>query len=203
MTVALSAATSQSSPRKVEDVLGIRGYTAILVGGVEPGLPAERSGLRTSDVIVRFNGKEMRAFSHYRSFLESMRQAAFPKGVSLDILRYDPATEKYDWRQIEIQLEAEPSDVHQIYFGIKATPTYFILEVLDGRPAKRLGLQSGDFVEEVNGEGFAGPGDLDRLVAAIERSSDHHISLWVTRWIPVRNGTVGGKNTRIVEGSLE
>jgi S1-C subfamily serine protease len=186
-----------------EDVLGLRGVTAILVGGVDPGLPAERAGLRTSDLILRFNGKDMRAFMHYRSFLESMRQAAFPDGVSLDILRYDPATERYDWRQVELRLETEPDDAHQIYLGIKATPTYFVLEVPDGTQAKRLGLQPGDFVEEVNGKAFVSPGDLDRLLAEVERAPDRHISLWVTRWIPVRNGTVGGKNTRRVEGTLE
>ncbi len=193
---------SLASARKFEEILGLNGTTAILVGGVEPGMLAERAGLQTGDVILKFNGQGLRAFTHYRSFLESMRQAAFHGGASLDVMRYDAVSQRYFPRQVSLRLETAPADAEQIYLGIRATPTFFVLDVSEGSSEKRLGLSSGDFIEEVNGQGFVSPGDLDRLGRAIEASPDRAVALWVTRWVPVENGKVGGKNTRLVQGTL-
>jgi S1-C subfamily serine protease len=195
-------ATNSAPMRKFEEVLGLNGAAAILVGGVDPGLPADNAGLRTGDVILSFNGQGMRAFTHYRSFLESMRQAAFHGGATLDIERYDSNLSKFVQRKVELHLVTEPADAGQIYLGIRATATFFILDVPAGSLAQRLGLSSGEFIEEVNGQDFASAGDLDRLAATIEGSTDRQISLWVTRWTAIENGKVGGNRTRIVQGTL-
>jgi S1-C subfamily serine protease len=144
----------------------------------------------------------MRAFTNYRSFLESMRQAAFHGGATLEIQRYDSNVSRFVQRQIELHLATEPADAQQIYLGIRATATFFIIDVPAGSVAERLGLSSGEFIEEVNGQDFASAGDLDRLAAAIEGSTDRQISLWVTRWSAIENGKVGGNRTRVIQGTL-
>jgi S1-C subfamily serine protease len=131
-----------------------------------------------------------------------MRQAAFHGGATLEIQRYDSNVSRFVQRQIELHLATEPADAQQIYLGIRATATFFIIDVPAGSVAERLGLSSGEFIEEVNGQDFASAGDLDRLAAAIEGSTDRQISLWVTRWSAIENGKVGGNRTRVIQGTL-
>jgi len=188
--------------RKFEDLLGVRGIAAIQIGRVEPGMPAEAAGLRTTDIIVTFNGEGMRAFTHYRSFLEAMRQAAFRGGATLNILRYDSRSNQYVERQISLHLDTEPIDGDRLYLGLAVEPVYYVTGITDGSAAQRLGLTPGDFIGEVNGQDFNSPGDLDRIVSMAADSAGRQISLWVARWRPIENGKVRAENTRRLTGAL-
>src|SRR5437867_2740079 len=114
--LALAVASFLFSPhaaaqlRQVEDVLGLHGTGVVQVGGVEPGLPGAAAGIQPGDLILAFNGHRIREFTKYKSFLDALRIVAFNGGVTLDILRYDSASDSYTPRSVSLTLTTEPVD---------------------------------------------------------------------------------------------
>src|SRR5262249_30736742 len=75
--------------------------TGLRVNGVYPDSPAERAGLRAGDVLLRLNGRPLRAV---RNELTDLVGALEPgTGITLDLLRDGTA------QQLRVVLEATPS----------------------------------------------------------------------------------------------
>ena len=199
----LSSTQGFAQIEPLEDLLGIGGLAVIQVAGVDPGLPADVSGVRPGDLIGSFNGHTLREFDNFRPFLSAMRTAAFETGAVLEVLGYDPASDSYVPRGVQLTLSTRPADSTKVYLGLSCGFAYFVTEVRSGTPAHRLGLAPGDFIEWINGQhGFDGPAAMDRAVSASASSPGREITLWVTRWRPIENGKTRGSHSRTLTGRL-
>ena len=186
-----------------EQVLGLRGLAVVLVGEVEPGWTAGRADVRRGDLIVAFNGRRVGEFSDYKAFLDGLRVAALQDRAVLDLLHYEATSGVYVPQTATLSLRPQdPSNPSQTYLGIRCTFTYFVQEVLDGGPAKRLGLTPGDFIEDINGKDPRSVLEMETLVSVIAASPSRQITLWVTRWRALDGGKMRGENTRMVSGTL-
>ena len=203
LALSTSATYFLAQIRHAEEILGIKGVGVVQVGAVEPGLPADGAGMRAGDLIVAFNGRKLREFANYDSFLDALRFAAFEGGAALDVFRYDSASDSYVSRTVNLTLSTRPAEASQVYLGLRCSFTYFVTEVLPDSPATRLGLARGDFIEGINDEhGFHSVGEIDGRLTAVAASPTKEIALWVTRWKPVENGKTRGTMTRTLRGNL-
>ena len=203
-------------PSLTEVILGISGEPVILVKGLEPGSSAELIGLETGDLIVGFKYRSMRFYRHFFPFYQALSSAlrndyplmvrSYDKGTDsslrkndpLRILRYNKEADRYFPHQLELDIEV-PNGAPP---GISGVLCYFVMDIKPGGAAQRLGLEAGDFLEQVDGHPFTSAGQLDRLLDAAERTPDRRISLVLTRWFPVGDGTLERKYTCRLEGHL-
>jgi len=86
-----SSASNRELPKELQDLYGVKG--GALVESVEPGAPAAKAGLKTEDVIPRFDGKPINSFGDLEDAV-----AATPPGrtVQLTVVR--------DRREITLQI---------------------------------------------------------------------------------------------------
>jgi serine protease Do len=142
------------------------------------GSPAEKGGLRRGDVVVQFNGQEVREVTDL-----TRRVAAAPIGSEAKI------TVIRDGKRvtIPIQLGEMPSEPLQAKAEPKAKPLgmglqdltpelarqldieeqtgVVVTEVDDDSPAARAGIQEGDVIQEVNRQKVASVKDLESALS--------------------------------------
>jgi serine protease Do len=149
-----------------------------LVADVMKGSPAEKGGLRRGDVVVQFNGQEVREVTDL-----TRRVAGAPIGSEAKI------TVIRDGKRvtIPIQLGEMPGEPLQAKAEPKAKPLgmglqdltpelarqldieeqagVVVTEVDDDSPAARAGIQEGDVIQEVNRQKVASVKDLESALS--------------------------------------
>jgi regulator of sigma E protease len=113
------------------------------VGYVAKNSVAERYGVLPGDKIISINGSEIEYWDEVRSqvFIENM-------GEDIDLVFERNGSEN----KIHIS-KKDLADVGERAFGVFSTSWMpEILQVVDDKPAKKIGLQPGDIITETNGE---------------------------------------------------
>ncbi len=144
----------------------------VQVTGVDPGSPAERSGLRRGDVVEAMDGTVPEGAEEFRFRLRDLPIGA---SVRLDLRRGQqrlsvtvPAVEltpqrveQLVQRRVGVALE-EARATGGVVLAIRA--------VTKGTPAAKVGLQKGDLVREVNGVEVATLDEFRRAAAGARRT---------------------------------
>jgi serine protease Do len=146
------------------EALGLEKEGGVLVGDVLSGGPAEQSGLRRGDVIIRFNGREV---ENVQMFTRMVAATPPDTSVEVDVVRNGKV------EAIPVSLGTMPEEVtasaparDESLWGIKVgnlTPELsqqfgwkedergvVITEVDPGSPAGEAQLRAGDLIKEVN-----------------------------------------------------
>jgi hypothetical protein len=205
------------TPSLSETILGANVEPVILVRGLEAGSSAELIGLESGDLIVGFDaiglwgyGSDqaigfpghyswsMRFYRHIPAFNSALAERLGKPHERLKIMRYDRGSDRYLTHQLDLRIKAPIGTK----MGILGSLAYLVVGTWPGGAGQSLGLKAGDFVEQVDGHPFTSAGHLDRLLESSQRSPDRRISLLLTRWFPVGDGTLGRKDTRQLEGYL-
>ena len=160
---------------ELKDKLKLEEEKGALVGDVSAGGPAEKAGILRGDVIVSFDGKEIKDSSEL-----PYRVAATPVGkiVSVEVMRIGQKKnfqvkigklkEAREARRVD---EAKPGPNLGMHvemltpetagsFGLSDTSGVVVVEVLAGGPAADAGVQPGDIILEVDQEPVK---DLDQF----------------------------------------
>jgi serine protease Do len=188
---------------------GLQGQQGVLVQSVLPGQPADRAGIRRSDVVVELNGKPVTDTQKFR-----MEIADMPVGshVHLVVLRDGhrvPLTivlgERTDTALAQAQ-RPQGGGTGEVLGGLSVrdlTPDekastalrngVVVTDVQDGSPADDAGLQAGDIIEEVSGKPVPSAAVFTRLLREVKASRKHAVLL-----VADSNG-----NTRYVALSLD
>jgi serine protease Do len=178
--------------------LGLRQVRGVLVNSVNPGGPADQAGVKTGDVIVQLNGKDVNDSNTLRNDIAGMQPGT---AVTLSILR--------DGKPLDIrvklgELTPESARANQpesgggedggARLGIAVTPLtpsraaelglrrgtqgVLIDQVDPNGPAAQAGIQPGDVIQEVNRQPVRSPSDV---AAALARSGNHTPILLINR----------------------
>lgn len=131
--------------------------------GVRPGSPAEKVGLSKGEVILKFDGREMRTWSDV-----SNQVLIHPNTeVVLTVAREGVV------REVKVDLVTDPEAQQEVgYAGFE--PQYFwgneaiVGSVMPGMPAEKAGLQAKDRVTAVNGEAIENWSQMTEKVRASE-----------------------------------
>ncbi len=164
--------------------MGIKQNTGALVGDIVPNSPADKSGLKSGDLIIAMNKNEIRNASDLRN-----RVAATSPGgrVDLTVLR------KNKKEDIQVELgelnsniaQANNPELMQERYGFSITPLrpefrsqYGLADDLRGVGVASVdmggnayvaGLRAGDVIQEVNGEKVNSPQEFEKAASNIKK----------------------------------
>jgi C-terminal processing protease CtpA/Prc len=186
----------RQGPPSIEETLELRGVPVAYVDRVEPNSSAERAGLSPGDLVVGFNGQDMRSFPGFESYLAELRLAAITDKAVIDILKYEPSSESYVPAAVTVILVG----TKERYVGFNSHFAYFIRAVTAGGLAERMGARPGDFLEKVSGQrvgNLRAPLDLDLIASEAARKSEGKLELSLSRWRPMKDGTIHGETREV------
>ena len=165
---------------------GLKSTKGVLVSEVVQGSPAEKAGLLRGDIILRFDGKEIKN-AH---MLSQMAAATAPNTqAKIDLLRNGEEKtisvelgtmpegeqnivspeEKSDWG-MRVQ-ELTPQLAHQL--GLEPGTTGVVIsEVNNGSPAAAAGLRPGDLITEVNREAIKNLNDYQQALQKVKKGEN-------------------------------
>jgi serine protease Do len=95
----------QEITKELADSFGIKTTNGALVAGVEKGSPAEKAGLETGDVIVKFDGKPINTSSDLPRIVGVIKPG---KEVTVEILRKSAA------RNLRVTIGEMPADKEEV-----------------------------------------------------------------------------------------
>ncbi len=185
-----------------------QGGEGVVVGDVVPGSPAAEAALQPGDIIVKFDGHEVKTFPELRS---RVSQAELNKEIELEIMRGGKArTVKTTIREQPVdylsagrgpgpnQPPAAPGDEEEAEPAENALAGIKVIE-LTPQVARQLGvpssirgvvvasvdaragleLRQGDVIEEINQQPVTGVDEFNQVVSGLE--ADRPIVLSVSR----------------------
>ncbi|MGN7614295.1 Do family serine endopeptidase, partial [Magnetococcales bacterium HHB-1] len=184
----------QTVTDELAQALGLGQKRGALVASVEKGSPAERAGVQSGDVIVRFDGKDIDRMNRLPAIV-----AATPKSkrIAMEVLRKGQikhlsvviASMKDDQEGEKRVVQAEESSdqVEQV-FGMSLsalTPSLrerlrlpsdvdgvLVTDVDANGPAKAAGLRRRDVIQEINQVQMRSPADLKRVLKSKKRGKN-------------------------------
>ena len=161
----------------------IRGGEMAVVTEVTEGSPAAEAGIKTSDIVVEFNGKPVPKSHDFPTVI-----ADTPPGqkVTLKILREkkeqtvavkigelpdeSDASQQIEAKDAEIGVRVQritPEGARRL--GLSSTKGVIVVEVQPGSPADQVGIEPADVVREVNQRPVNNVKDFERAVRQARR----------------------------------
>ena len=162
---------------------GITDINGALVTSVVPGSPADKVGIKSGDVIVKFDGKNVSGPSELKNLVGAIKPGAQTKltlhrskktmDVDVTIGEATPKTvaaapsDKTSGTSNELGIVVEklPSDLAE-KMGLKQGEGLLVKHVNAGETGSRMGIQEGDAVLEVDGKSVSDIGEFNKEVAA-------------------------------------
>jgi serine protease Do len=154
----------QSITPEIAQALGLNETSGVLVSDVLPGGPAEHTGIQKGDVIINFNGKEVRNTSDLSRLV-----AETPIGTTVSVrTQRKGAQQDVTLRVAEMSGDAAAPAGHtqtrtelgmnvdgilekyQRQFQLRDRTGVVVVSVAPGGAAERAGIQAGDIIKEMN-----------------------------------------------------
>jgi len=180
----------QALTPELRESLKITGDVGALVAGVVKGDPAHKAGLKAGDVVVEFDGREVRSDRDLVSIVGNtpvgrtvaLKVVRDGKTVSLEVKIAKRAEEKDEAAAVDEE-DAGEKDTGKARVGLRVQDVTrelaekldldeargaLVTEVTDGSPAERAGIQRGDVILEVNRKTVEDAAEFVRLVRKAE-----------------------------------
>lgn len=111
-----------------------------VIGWIEPGSPAEKSGFQPEDALLRINGRRVNTWSDVELAVGTQPE----KEITIDILRKG--------REMPVRLTTEKRTRFEMgYAGFFGKILTQLQAVLPGSPAEKGGLKPGDLILKIDG----------------------------------------------------
>jgi len=195
----------QTVTPELAESFGLEQGKGALVADIEGGGPAEKAGIRKGDIILKFNGREIREMNELPLVVA---QTAVGREVDLELLHEGKTISKKvvvgELKEEESYAVAEEAggevlgmEVEELTrelarrYGLEETKGVVVTYVEDGGPADRAGIREGDVIIEVNRKPVESLDEYQRAVQAAKKGEK--ILLWIKR----------GKTSQFVVITLE
>ena len=180
--------TIQDVTPEISQKFGLKDSKGALVGDISKGSPAEKAGIMRGDIILWFNGKEIKDVGSLRNMVS---QSKVGSQVKLKILR---GSKEHEITVVIDELpkeaagmppEPSPEDVQKNAFsgitvmeltkeigkqlGLSANDKGVVVVRVDpGSTADEAGLKKGDVIHEIDRKKISGIADFNRITSSIE-----------------------------------
>lgn len=169
----------------VAKAIGLRDSRGALVSNVEPGGPAEAAGVRSGDVIIKFDGKDIKHMTDLPRLVGATKPGVnapmevWRKGKTITLavkVGELPSTDEVASAQEEAP-QPSPTDA----LGLKVAPVpdamrdklkiHGGVQVSEAEdPAATAGLAPGDIILTINDQDITGPEQYAKVVAGLNKS---------------------------------
>jgi serine protease Do len=207
---------------EIAESLGLKEVTGAMIAGVNEGGPADKAKIRNGDIVLKFNGQDVKNMS------------ALPRVVAdTEVGKQVPVVVWRDGKEVTVMatLGERPSDsvlaaerngakpdatkaVELAGLGMKVTPLtpearerlrlgddakgVLITEVAPGGSAAEKGLKPGDLIVEVQQNEVTTPADVQRRVEAARKQDRKFVLMLIqgsegTRYVPLSLAQPKGK----------
>ena len=176
--------TAQPVTRELLKALGLKNDLGALVSDIEPGSPAANAGIKSGDVIIKYNGKKIKNLLHLRSLVKGTE---INKEVGMTVLRdgqeltlntailetkKSEATNKNDlFRNLGLVVQNLTGKL-SINLGYKDEKGVIITNVQQGSPASKAGLTTGDLIVEIQHKPVTSSDELYQAILKIQNAED-------------------------------
>ena len=183
----------QTVTAELADSFGLEHKKGALVADIEEGGPADKAGIKKGDIVLTFDGKEIKEMSDLPLIVAQTQVGEkvevtilrngkdLTKKVTIGELREDETYAFADEKtreDIGMQVNELTRELARRY-GISETRGVLVTYVEDDSPAERAGIREGDVIIEVNRESIE---NLDQYYHAIkEAKKGDKILLWIKR----------------------
>ncbi len=191
--------TIQEITPEIAHKFGLRQSDGALVSDVAKGSPAHRAGMMRGDIILEFNGKEVKDVSSLRNMVAQSKIGA---EVSIKILR---SRKEYTVKVVITELPREVAEVIpnqspdepevEVLTGLtvmdltkeiarqlglnKNERGVVVVRVEPGSPADEAGIKKGDVIKEMDRKQIGGLEDFNRIASNIKM--DETVLLFIDR----------------------
>lgn len=178
--------TGQELTSDIADGLGLDRPAGVLVADIHPGGPAERAGIRSGDVVVSFDGRQVISPSDFQFRLatrkvgEQVPLGLWRRGTTvgvklpLEVAPEDPprnvqALTSLHPLQGAVIANLSPALAEEIdYIGL--AQGVIVLRVARGSQAGRFGIRPGDVLAEINGQRVQRVQDVENMLLEVPKS---------------------------------
>jgi serine protease Do len=155
----------QDVTMELATAMDLKNNSGVLVSSVQDNSPAEKAGLKTEDVIIRFNGKEVKNSTELRNLVansdpgEKVKLQVIRSGkekevdVVLGELPEDNAIAAKNNPAISEDIGIKVANINQELsqkFNLESDKGVVITEVSSGSIAEQSGLRPGDIILRIN-----------------------------------------------------
>ena len=164
---------------ELKQKLDLKDEKGALVADVTSGGPAEKAGIQRGDVIVTFDGKEIKEMSELPYLVAS---TPVGKSVTVEVVRKGKKksvevniAELKDEKESPVMTEAKPKlgmTVEDLTselaknFGLPESKGVVVVEVEDGSSAAEAGLRAGDVILEIDQSPVKDAKDFNRRIGS-------------------------------------
>jgi serine protease Do len=178
---------------QIAETLGIGKARGALIAGVNDGGPAEKAGMKSGDVIVKFDGQEIREM---RDLPRAVAATAVNKAVDVVVLRDGkeqtlritlgrledsekaqqasvkqpaPETRAITKRLLGLELSQVTDEMRKRFKLRDDVKGLVIVSIEPGSPLADQRVTPGDVISEVTGQAVASPADLQKRIDALKK----------------------------------
>ena len=200
---------------QIAESLGLGKARGALIAGLSEGGPAAKAGILAGDVIVKFDGREVKEL---RDLPRLVAETPVGKTIEVVVLRKgkeitlrvavgrleetekkpetarDPAPDSKATvvkRALGLEFSTLSDDLRRRYRIKSAVQGVVVTSVERNSPAADQRIQAGDVIVEVTGEAVASPADIEKRIEALKKEGKKIALLQVanadgdTRFVPV------------------
>ncbi|MBM4136943.1 MAG: DegQ family serine endoprotease [Nitrospira sp.] len=182
--------TIQELTPELAQKFGLKKSKGALVSDITEGSPAERAGILRGDIVLEFNGREVKDVSSLRNMVA---QSKIGSEITMKILR---SGKEYTVKVIIVELPREVAEVlpdqlpeesgagaltgltvldltkeiaRQLGFN-KSEKGVVVVRVEPGSPADEAGIQKGDIIKEIDRRQIGNLEDFNRIASHIKEN---------------------------------
>lgn len=169
-------------------VFGIEGRDGALISEVAPDTPADKAGLKSGDVVIRFNGKKVKDSNQFRQLVADVTPG---REVEVELIRDG------ERKKLEVKIEERPGSEREdreetgegstlfVGVGLRNLNDYLrnrlnipddirgvvVTEISGTSPAAEAGLREGDVIVEINRRKVDNIDDMRDILDSVDMKS--------------------------------